>query len=95
MKIIVHEANGLQVGQRREDGYINLTKMAQANGKKLNDYLRLETTKAFLDELSTVTGIPVTAKNGLIQVRQSLAIVKAYTESAQALNRVIHRFWFY
>jgi len=145
MKIIVHEANGLQVGQRREDGYINLTKMAQANGKKLNDYLRLETTKAFLDELSTVTGIPVTAKNGLIQVRQggnnkaaqgswghpqvaincgqwcsakfavlvsqwvfdwlttaqtpiqsvqaspeSLAIVKAYTESAQALNRVIH-----
>lgn len=25
MKIIVHEVNGLQIGQRREDGYINAT----------------------------------------------------------------------
>jgi hypothetical protein len=59
MKIIIHEANGLQIGQRRLDGYINLTKMAQANGKKLNDYLRLDITKAFLEELSIDTGIPV------------------------------------
>jgi hypothetical protein len=35
MKIINHEANGLQIGQRREDGYINLTQMAKASGKKL------------------------------------------------------------
>ena len=67
MKIINHEANGLQIGQRHEDGYINLTKMAQANGKKINDYLRLETTKAFIDELSIVTGIPVSK---IIQVRR-------------------------
>ena len=59
MKMIIHDVNGLQIGQRREDGYINLTKMAKANNKKINDYLRLDTTKAFLDELSTVTGIPV------------------------------------
>jgi hypothetical protein len=70
MKIINHEANGLQVSQRIEDGYMNLTQMAKNNGKKINDYLRLDTTKAFLDKLSTVTGIPVTGKKGLIQIRQ-------------------------
>ena len=70
MKMIIHQANGLQIGQRIEDGYINLTKMAKANNKKINDYLRLETTKAFTDELSTDTGIPVSGKNGLIQIRK-------------------------
>jgi hypothetical protein len=70
MKIINHSANGLQIGQRRNDGYVNLTQMAKASGKKLNDYLRLDTTKAFFNELSTVTGIPVTGKNGLIEIRQ-------------------------
>ena len=67
MKIINHEANGLQVSQRIEDGYINLTQMAHASGKKVNDYLRLETTKAFIDELSLVTGIPVSK---IIQARK-------------------------
>ncbi|BAZ36670.1 C-5 cytosine-specific DNA methylase (plasmid) [Calothrix sp. NIES-4101] len=67
MNIILHEANGLQVGQRREDGYINLTKMAQASGKKINDYLRLDTTKAFIDELSMDTGIPASK---LIEIRR-------------------------
>lgn len=50
--MIIHEANGLKIGQRRDDGYINLTSMAQASGKLIADYLRLEATKAFLDELS-------------------------------------------
>ena len=67
MKIINHEVNGLQIGQRSEDGYINLTRMAKANDKKINDYLRLETTKAFVNELFLVTGIPVSK---IIQVRK-------------------------
>ncbi|NJL64541.1 MAG: KilA-N domain-containing protein [Methylacidiphilales bacterium] len=58
MNIILHEANGLQIGQRHEDGYINLTKMAQASEKKLNDYLRLDATKDFIDELSMDTEFP-------------------------------------
>jgi hypothetical protein len=41
MKIIVHEANGLQIGQRWEDGYINATQMCQAHHKKWHEYLRL------------------------------------------------------
>lgn len=59
MNIIIYETNGLEIGQRREDGYINLTQMAQANGKKLNDYLRLKTTKDFLEKLAEYTGISV------------------------------------
>lgn len=38
--------------------------MCKATGKKINDYGRLSTTQAFLHELSTETGIPVT---GLVQ----------------------------
>ncbi|MDJ0800871.1 MAG: KilA-N domain-containing protein [Calothrix sp. MO_167.B12] len=70
MKIILHEANGLQIGQRHQDGYINLTQMAQASGKLIADYLRLDTTQAFINELSTDMGIPISGKNGLIQIRK-------------------------
>ncbi len=70
MKIINHEADGLQVSQRLEDGYLNLTLMAKTNGKLIADYLRLDTTKAFLDKLSTDMGIPISGKKGLIQIRK-------------------------
>lgn len=52
------------VSQRVTDGYFNATAMCKAAGKKINDYGRLSTTRAFLQELSSVTGIPVT---GLVQ----------------------------
>lgn len=52
------------IAQRVTDGYINATAMCKAARKKINDYGRLSTTQAFLAELSSVTGIPVT---GLVQ----------------------------
>lgn len=55
------------IAQRVTDGYINATAMCKACGKKINDYGRLSTTHAFLTELSSVTGIPVT---GLVQTIQ-------------------------
>jgi hypothetical protein len=67
MKIIIHQANGLQIGQRIEDGYVNLTQMAKANGKLIADYLRLDTTKAVLDKLSMDMGIPISK---LVQIRR-------------------------
>jgi hypothetical protein len=67
MKIINHEENGLQVSQRIEDGYMNLTQMAKVNGKLMADYLRLDTTKAFLSKLSMDMGIPISK---LIQIRR-------------------------
>ncbi|RUT05073.1 hypothetical protein DSM106972_038940 [Dulcicalothrix desertica PCC 7102] len=59
MTIILHDVNGLQIGQRSEDGYINLTGIAKASNKKLNDYLRLNSTKALVNELSMNTGISI------------------------------------
>lgn len=42
-------------------GYVNLTEMCKASGKKkLNDYLRLKTTQEYLKALEVETGIPVT-----------------------------------
>lgn len=70
MKMIIHDVNGVQLSQRHDDGYLNLTQMAKANNKLIADYLRLDTTKAFIDKLSTVMGIPISGKNGLIQIRK-------------------------
>lgn len=53
--------------QREEDGYINATALCKMNGKLIADYRRLETTKAFISELSAVMGIPIT---GLISVKR-------------------------
>ena len=71
--IISHNHNETFINQRYKDGYINLTAMAQAEGKLIGDYLRLESTKAFMDELSADMGIPISAETtgkGLIQIRK-------------------------
>lgn len=52
------------IPQRVTDGYINATAMCKASGKLMGDYLRLSSTKAFLDELSSDMGIPI---SGLVQ----------------------------
>jgi KilA-N domain len=57
--IISHNHNNTLINQRYKDGYINLTAMAQANDKFIADYLRLDTTNAFLNELSETMGIPI------------------------------------
>lgn len=56
-----------QLIQRRADGFVNLTQMAQANEKQINDFFRLKSTKEYLNALESETGIPVT---GLYQVFQ-------------------------
>lgn len=57
--IISHNVNETLINQRYKDGYINLTAMAKANSKLIADYLRLESTNAFLSELSGSMGIPI------------------------------------
>lgn len=44
MNIVFHAANDLPVAQRVVDGYLNATSMCQAHKKKINDWLRLEST---------------------------------------------------
>jgi hypothetical protein len=48
------------IPQRAADGYINATAMCKAVGKNFADYRRNVTTEAFLSELSSVMGIPIT-----------------------------------
>jgi KilA-N domain len=61
---VPHKYEGRVVEQRVKDGYINATAMCQAAGKQFNDYSRNATTKAFLEELASETGIPV---SGIVQ----------------------------
>jgi ParB family transcriptional regulator, chromosome partitioning protein len=42
MNIILHQANGLEIGQRREDGYINATAMCVAYKKDISDWLKTD-----------------------------------------------------
>ncbi len=59
LSLISHQIEQSVVEQRAVDGYINATAMCKAAGKAIADYLRLASTKAFLDELSTDMGIPI------------------------------------
>ncbi len=57
--------NGKMIQGRRNDGFVNLTNMCNATGKKLNDFLRLKQTKAYIREMTADTGIPAT---GLVEI---------------------------
>ena len=61
---IDHNAEGEIINQRVKDGYVNATAMCKAAGRPWSNYIRLETTRAFVSELSSVLQIP---HNGLIQ----------------------------
>ena len=74
---ILHDINGNLVPQRIEDGYVNATKLCQAGGKLIADYLRLSATQEYLEELSSDMGIPISL---LVQVRQG---VKAGTKATE------------
>ncbi len=56
-----------QVIRFREDGYVCLTDMAKASGKKTNDWLRLTSSTSYLEVLSGITGLVVTE---LVQIAQ-------------------------
>ena len=48
-----------QLEYREEDGYINITNLCKAGGKKFNHWNSNDKTKRFLQVLSTDAGIPV------------------------------------
>lgn len=51
--------NDVVIIMRKEDGYVNLTKLCQAGGKELNHWNSRKKRDLFLDEVSSTTGIPV------------------------------------
>ncbi len=59
--------NNIEIQCRSSDGMINATQLCQAGGKKYNDWVRLKTTIEFLNELSSVAGIPATELSNITQ----------------------------
>lgn len=51
--------NGQQINRRDSDGYLSGTSMCQANGKKINDWVRTSEYIRYTERLSTSTGLPV------------------------------------
>jgi hypothetical protein len=60
--LILREWNNQKIRQR-EDNYICLTDMCKACGKQLKHWLENKSTTEYLNELSSVVGIPATAEN--------------------------------
>lgn len=58
LALVPHAYQGEVIHQRQGNGYIDATAMCKAAGKSFFDYGRLGTTKAFVAELATETGIP-------------------------------------
>jgi KilA-N domain len=68
MNIILHQANGLEIGQRREDGYINGTAMCVAYKKDISDWLALNSVLELVTALAFRLNIepnPVKSPNSL------------------------------
>ena len=63
-QIQIHDYNNNCIPQR-EDGYVSLTAMAKATGKKVSHYLQLDSSKTYHTALSSDAGIPASQ---LIQV---------------------------
>jgi len=59
--------NNIVITSRPIDHYVNATQLCQAGGKKFNDWLRLDTTKELINELSPEAGIPA---SGLVETKR-------------------------
>ena len=69
--LVVRTWNDAPICRRDSDGYVDATAMCQANGKRWNDYQRLDRTQEYLRALDAVTGNPATGEQAqLIQMTQ-------------------------
>ena len=59
LQLISHLVGTDLIHQRAVDGFVNATAMCKADGKQFADYARLGITRAFLSELSSDMGIPM------------------------------------
>jgi hypothetical protein len=60
LALISRRVDGSVIEQRQIDGYINATAMCSAAGRLFGHYAENRTVKAFLRELESVIGIPIT-----------------------------------
>ena len=59
LALIPHTIEKYPINQRAIDGYVNATEMCKAAGKRYQNYSVLNTTRDYLEALSSNTGIPV------------------------------------
>ena len=64
---IVRTWNDKTIRFRESDGYVSLTDMARATGKQFKHWNENKSTKAYLEALSSVVGIPATELMDVIQ----------------------------
>jgi hypothetical protein len=73
MNLIVHEYHNTIISQRPEDGYINLNEMAEATGKRLDNWLQNQATKElfseFLSQQNKIPGIPGILSEPIVSIR--------------------------
>jgi hypothetical protein len=68
--LVVRTWNDTPITRRAFDGYVNATAMCKANGKRWNNYFETDRATSYIETLSSVTAIPVTGFDGLVQTRQ-------------------------
>lgn len=95
--IVKHEYNGFSIPQQEGSGYVDLTKMASAGGKRVHDYLRLKSTKEYFKAFSRSAGIPadtliVSVVDGPNEGRGTWAHPEIAIDFAQWVN-VEFRIW--
>lgn len=57
MTLANFDYNGQLIQRRQSDGYINLTQMCTANGKKISHFLALASTKNYIAQIESDDGI--------------------------------------
>lgn len=63
-KIVPLQFEGIKISVRESDGYVNLTQMCKAYDKRLDNWLRLKSSKAEMDALSN----SLTSEESLLEV---------------------------
>jgi KilA-N domain len=76
MDLITRNVNGITVGQKAKDGFINATAMASANGKILKHWFENATTLELFSALSDDLGINSNSGIPLIQSQQGFSVTK-------------------
>ena len=67
VSLIAHNYNGVVISQRKDDEFVNLSQMCKVGGKRLDNWVRLKSTKEYLQELSSVMRVRI---DDLIIIRQ-------------------------
>jgi hypothetical protein len=80
--IVTHNYQGFAITQKERDSYVSLTDMAKAAGKLVADYLRIDSTKEYLEALSYDMGIPISSLIHVVQGKGKFQGTWAHPEIA-------------